>query len=81
MLYLKTYMVQIDYGGLETGKYIEMVETTLSTVKCFASHRSVWLIEEKIKVNSNFQNCIRCMPRAINFSQINLTADLQPGHH
>ena len=53
-LFLTTEMVRVNYGGLEQGQYIEMVEHMLNSINCFASHGSWWIIERISKVTINF---------------------------
>ena len=47
-------MVRVNYGGLEQGQYIEMIEHMLNSINCFASHGSGWIIERVSKVTINF---------------------------
>ena len=54
MLYLKTDIVRVDYGGLERGQHVEMIEHMLNTISCFASHGSGWLVEKISKATINF---------------------------
>ena len=49
-LFLNTEMVRVNYGGLEQGQYIEMIEHMLNSINCFASHGNGWIIER-----SNYQ--------------------------
>ena len=53
-LFLNTEMVRDNYGGLEKGQYIEMIEHMLNSINCFASHGSGWIIERISKVTINF---------------------------
>ena len=48
-LFLNTEMVRVNYGGLEQGQYIEMIEHMLNSINCFASHGSAWIIERILK--------------------------------
>ena len=52
--FLNTEMVRVNYGGLEQGQYIEMIEHMLNSINCFASHGSGWIIERISKVTINF---------------------------
>ena len=47
-------MVRVDYGGLERGLFVEMIELMLSTINCFASHGIGRLVEKISKVAVNF---------------------------
>ena len=53
-LFLNTEMVRVNYGGLEQGQYIEMIEHMLNSVNCFASHGNWRIIERISKVTTNF---------------------------
>ena len=53
-LFLNTEMVRVNYGGLEQGQYIEMIEHMLNSINCFASHGRGWIIERISKVTINF---------------------------
>ena len=53
-LFLNTKMVRVNYGGLEQGQYIEMIEHMLNSINCFPSHGSGWIIERTSKVTINF---------------------------
>ena len=53
-LFLNTEMVRVNYGGLEEGQYIEMIEHMLNSINCFASHGSGCIIERISKVIMNF---------------------------
>ena len=53
-LFLNTEMVRVNYGGLEQGQYIEMIEHMLNSINCFASHGSGRIIERISKVTINF---------------------------
>ena len=51
MLYLKKDMVRVDYGRLESGQFVEMIEHMLN---CFASHGSGWLVENISIISMKF---------------------------
>ena len=53
-LFLNTEIVLVNYGGLEQGQNIEMIEHMLNSINCFASHGSGWIIERISKVTINF---------------------------
>ena len=52
--FLNTEMARVNYGGLEQGQYIEMIEHMLNSINCFASHGSGWITERISKVTINF---------------------------
>ena len=63
-LFLNTEMVRVNYGGLEQGQYIEMIEHMLNSINCFASHGSGWIIERISKVTINFAKLLQCAQEA-----------------
>ena len=63
-LFLNTEMVRVNYGGLEQGQYIEMIEHMLNSINCFASHGSGWIIERISKVTINFAKLSPCAQEA-----------------
>ena len=63
-LFLNSEMVRVNYGGLEKGQYIEMIEHMLNSINCFASHGSGWIIERISKVTINFAKLLQCAQEA-----------------
>ena len=74
MQYLNTDMVRVDYGALERGQFLEMIDHMLNTINCFASHGSGWLVEKISKVTTNFASYVSLPndPKKQNFSLVNI---------
>ena len=82
MLYLNTDMVRVDYGGLERGQFVEMIEHMLNTINCFAS---LW---KRVVGRENFQSYHQ-LCKSLSYARRELLTSpkwpeetkLQPGQH